>query len=127
MARISAFRRPTALVSSSLRRELEQTSSPKNGETWAGVFFAGFISTRRTRTPRPASCQAHSLPARPAPRTVISAMPYSSAAFFFAAVFFAAGFFAAALVPAEVFLVPAVFFSARFASAAAFSSGVFFL
>ena len=32
MARISALRRPTALDSSSLRRELEHTSSPKYGE-----------------------------------------------------------------------------------------------
>ena len=42
--RISAFNRPTALVSSSLRSEFEQTSSAKYSDVCAGVIFAGFIS-----------------------------------------------------------------------------------
>ena len=42
--RISAFKRPTALVSSSLRSEFEQTSSAKYSDVCAGVIFAGFIS-----------------------------------------------------------------------------------
>ena len=70
--RISSFRRPTAFSSWSLRRELEQHSSAKLSVKWAGVFFSGFISRRVTWTPRWASCQAHSLPARPAPMTVTS-------------------------------------------------------
>ena len=68
--RSSSLSRPTALVSSSLRREFEHTSSAKYGETCAGVIFSGFISMRRTGMPRLASCQAHSLPASPAPTTV---------------------------------------------------------
>ena len=42
--RISAFSRPTALESSSLRRELEQTSSAKRGVWCAGVNRSGRIS-----------------------------------------------------------------------------------
>jgi hypothetical protein len=68
--RSSSFSSPTAFESSSERRELEHTSSPKYGETCAGVIFAGFISISVTSTPRFASCQAHSLPASPAPMTV---------------------------------------------------------
>ena len=68
--RSSSFRRPTAFVRSSPRREFEQTSSAKYSLLCAGVNLSGFISTRRTPTPRRASCQAHSLPARPAPITV---------------------------------------------------------
>ena len=68
--RSSSFNSPTALVSSSLRRELEHTSSANQGETWAGVIFFGFISTRRTGMPRTESCHAASDPASPAPTTV---------------------------------------------------------
>ena len=68
--RSSSFKRPTAFSSWSLRRELEQQSSAKYSVSWAGVFFSGFISRRVTWMPRLASCQAASLPARPAPITV---------------------------------------------------------
>ena len=68
--RISSFKSPTAFSSWSLRSELEQHSSAKYSVSWAGVFFSGFISQSVTWTPRWASCQAHSLPARPAPITV---------------------------------------------------------
>ena len=40
----------------------------------AGVFARGFCSTSRTETPRSASCQAHSDPARPAPTTVTTSL-----------------------------------------------------
>ena len=113
--RISAFSSPTAFESSSLRRELEQTSSAKYSEEWAGVIFSGFISHRRTGIPRLASCQAHSLPARPAPKTVTGSMAYSLSALFFAAVFFVVVFLAL------------VFFAVLFLAEAAFSSAVFFL
>ena len=77
--RISALRSPTALLSSSLRREFEQTSSAKPAALCAGVYFSGFISMSLTFIPRFASCHAHSLPASPAPKTVtvsINIIPY---------------------------------------------------
>ena len=68
--RSSSFSRPTAFSSPAARRELEQHSSAKSAVWWAGVNFSGFISRRVTEIPRWASCQAHSLPASPAPMTV---------------------------------------------------------
>ena len=68
---ISAFRRPTPLATSAERREFEQTSSPKSGLEWAGVYWAGFISWRMTGTPKDAALRAASQPARPPPITVI--------------------------------------------------------
>ena len=68
--RISSLSSPTALSTPSARRELLHTSSPKNGDWCAGENFWGFISKRRTRTPRRAACQAASLPARPPPMMV---------------------------------------------------------
>jgi hypothetical protein len=73
-ASISRFRSPTALRGLSERNEFEQTSSAQSPVWWADVFTAGRISTRRTRWPRAASCQAHSEPASPAPMTVTEAM-----------------------------------------------------
>ena len=72
--RSSSFSSPTAFSSWSERRELEHTSSPKDGLWWAGVIFWGFISRSVTGIPRRASCQAASLPARPAPITITDSM-----------------------------------------------------
>src|SRR5699024_10607112 len=52
------------------RREVEPPSSAQSSLVWAAVIFFGFISTRVTASPRRASCQAASQPARPAPITV---------------------------------------------------------
>ena len=68
--RISAFKRPEALVKCSAFSELEQTNSANPSMWWAGENFFGFMSTSRTATPRRASCQAASQPARPAPTMV---------------------------------------------------------
>src|SRR5699024_5672067 len=68
--RSSSLSSPAALVSSSERSEFEQTSSAKSSEWCAGLCCTGFISCRRTLTPRCASCHAASQPARPAPTTV---------------------------------------------------------
>ena len=70
--RISSLSSPTADSRASARRELLHTSSPKNGDWCAGENFTGFISKRRTRTPRRAACQAASLPARPPPIMVMA-------------------------------------------------------
>jgi hypothetical protein len=68
--RISSCSRPTALFSaSSERSELEQTSSAQSAVWWASVPRTGRISWSTTGTPAEASCQAASLPARPAPTT----------------------------------------------------------
>jgi hypothetical protein len=68
-ARISACRRPTALLTSSSERKLfEQTSSASPSVWCAGVISPEpRISDRRTFTPASASCQAASLPASPPP------------------------------------------------------------
>ena len=72
--RSSSFSSPTAFSSWSERRELEHTSSPKDGLWWAGVIF-GVSSPEASRgSPRRASCQAASLPARPAPITITGSM-----------------------------------------------------
>ncbi len=68
--RISSLMSPTALARALPRREFEHTSSAKKSCCCAGVLARGFCSTSRTCTPRSASCQAHSLPASPAPTTV---------------------------------------------------------
>ena len=73
-ARSSAFKRPEALVRCSAFKELEHTSSAKPGLLWAGLYFWGFMSISLTGTPRFASCQAASHPARPAPTTVTGEM-----------------------------------------------------
>ena len=92
---------------------MEQHSSAKYGVVWAGVVFWGFISRRVTGMPRCANCQAHSLPARPAPITVTCRSIYFPA---FLVVFFAvvlAVFFAAVFLAA----VFRVFFSPAFSAA----------
>ncbi len=69
-ARSSAWSTPTALVSaSSERSELEQTSSPSRSVACASVERTGRISCSTTGTPRDASAQAASEPARPPPTT----------------------------------------------------------
>ena len=131
--RSSSLSRPTAFVSSSLRRELEQTSSAKFSDTCAGVIFWGFISIRRTGMPRPASCHAHSHPARPAPITVTGVIAFllekggrsgrlsNHASFLGFVVFFAAGFLAAVFFAAG--FLAAGFFAADFFAAGFLVSG----
>ena len=86
---------------------------------WSKVkyFFSGFISYNSTSTPRCASCQAASVPARPAPMTFTFAMAYASLLLVVFRV----------VVFLVVFLV--VFFSvfASSATASVLSSEVFFL
>ena len=69
--RISSFKSPTAFVSAAARSELLQTSSAKYAVLCAGVVSVGRISKSRTGNPISASCHAASLPASPAPMTVI--------------------------------------------------------
>ena len=71
--RSSSLSSPTALESDAPRSEFEQTSSAKPSAAWASVRSAGFMSTRRTGTPRAASWNAASQPASPAPITVTGA------------------------------------------------------
>ena len=70
--RSSALSNPWAVMGSSLFSELEQTSSARSGEVWAGDSAAGFPSTISASTPARASCQAASQPASPPP-TIVTA------------------------------------------------------
>ena len=112
------------LCSTGTNSEWNPTSANFSGPS-CGIFFSGFISMSRTGTPRRASCQAHSLPASPAPRTVTVCMAYSFAALFFAVVFLAV------LLPDALLFLDAdfavVFFGALFFAPSLFSSGFFFL
>src|ERR1700712_5550232 len=66
--RISACSSPTALLAaSSERNELEHTSSARPSVRCASVMRSGRISCSTTGMPAPATCQAASEPARPAP------------------------------------------------------------
>src|ERR687885_2795282 len=70
----SSFKSPDAVSKERLPIEFEQTSSAKESVRWAGVCLAGRISHSSTEQPLPAACQAASLPARPPPITVTSAI-----------------------------------------------------
>src|SRR5687768_9737120 len=68
--RISSFSSPAAWSSALPRRLFEHTSSARSPVWCTGVWRTGRISWRSTRTPRRASCQDASLPARPPPTIV---------------------------------------------------------
>ena len=68
----SSLRRPAAESGRVDLKEFEHTSSARLPVWCAGESVSGRISCRRTRTPRSASWQAHSQPARPPPMTSIT-------------------------------------------------------
>ena len=105
--RISSLSRPTALVSSSLRREFEHTSSAKSGETCAGAVFARLHLHKAHGDAAPGQLPGALAACEPRARHCDG--PHSAASVFLAAAFLAAGFFAAVLA--------AVFFAAGFFAA----------